>query len=454
MSSPEKGHLGPQKARGDKLSHLPGLSQLVAASSVGDLPSDDCPVDIQTLSNRVDALFKAKPHLPGVLVIEDGKLRGIISRSRFLEHLTRPFGPEIYLNRPVSLMMSTINLVPTAVPMEYSIDEAARIALSRPGDQIYEPIALIRPQGGFRLLDIQVLLQALSQVLTLHNRENDRLLSEIRDYAGRLEETLAELRDTQANLVQAEKMASLGSLVAGVAHEINTPIGITVGASSHLFEATGHLRGIVENGKVRKSDFNQYLETATEATRLIQVNCNRAAELIQSFKQVAVDQTSAERRVFRVKHYLEEILMSVKPKLRSSGAQVVVDCPDMVEMDSFPGAFSQVLTNLILNAILHAYDEGKAGTLSIAVKEIKGSRIELRFSDDGKGIPPDNISKIFDPFFTTKRGQGGSGLGLNIVFNLVSNTLKGDIAVASDLGKGTTFTLRLPQKRPKDKDQA
>jgi signal transduction histidine kinase len=192
------------------------------------------------------------------------------------------------------------------------------------------------------------------------------------------------------------------------------------------------------------------METAGEATSLVLANCQRAAELINGFKQVAVDQTSAERRRFPLANYIREVLRSLSPKLRQACVEVTIDCTVEVEVDSFPGALSQVLTNLVMNSIIHGFEERPGGHISIRVAQPSPEQVELCYSDDGRGIAPDIRPRIFDPFFTTKRGSGGNGLGLHVVFNVVTGTLKGQIAVESELGQGSTFTVTFPRIAPRD----
>ncbi|HYH22776.1 MAG TPA: PAS domain S-box protein [Azospirillum sp.] len=262
------------------------------------------------------------------------------------------------------------------------------------------------------------------------------------------EHALNELRVAQESLIQAETMASLGQLVAGVAHEINTPIGIGLTAATHIAEQSERIRGLFGVGGIRRSDFSDYLLAVEEGSRLLVSNINRAAELVQSFKQVAVDQSSGGRRSFDLKTYIDEVLFSLQPRLKRTHVAVSVDCPGELMMDSYPGALSQVLTNLMINAVVHAYGEGAAGQVRIAVRSEGEEAVALEFTDDGKGIAPEVLPRIFDPFFTTKRGEGGSGLGLHIVYNTVSRVLGGRLSVDSQLGKGTRFTLNLPRVAP------
>jgi ammonium transporter len=262
------------------------------------------------------------------------------------------------------------------------------------------------------------------------------------------EKALADLRAAQDTLVESEKMASLGGLVAGVAHEINTPVGIVLTAATHLAEKTQGLRALFDQGIIRKSDFSDYLSTAVEATSMMVSNITRAADLIQSFKQVAVDQSSDNRRVFDLRAYLSDVLPSLGPALRKTKHALELHCPENLRLDSYPGALSQVVTNLVMNALTHAFPDERAGAITLAVTPDAPGWIRLTFADDGVGIPKEHLKRVFDPFFTTRRGEGGSGLGLNIVYNIITRTLGGRITLSSKENEGTTFTVFLPEVAP------
>lgn len=273
--------------------------------------------------------------------------------------------------------------------------------------------------------------------------EAEEALRQSRDAA---EKALHDLKETQASLIQAEKMASLGQLVAGVAHEVNTPIGITITGASQLQSLIEELDRQHRTASLRRADFERFLGDGLEIANLILANATRAANLVQSFKLVAVDQSSDERRCFLLRDYIDELLRSLHPTYKNRpGLQIAVDCPDGIELDGYPGALSQILTNLIMNALIHAIEPEQPGTIAIAARQPDRNSVELSVSDDGAGIPPEVLPKIFDPFFTTRRGAGGSGLGLHIVYNLVTSRLHGSIAVTSTPGRGTRFTLRFPR---------
>lgn len=272
-----------------------------------------------------------------------------------------------------------------------------------------------------------------------------------------LSQTLETLKATQGNLIRAAKMAALGNLVAGVAHEINTPVGTAITSASTLENATQSILKNLQTGELKRSVFEDYLEVAAECSHLILNNLTRAGELVQSFKQVAVDQTSLKARTFNLKEYLQEIVTNLTPTIKQTPHRIVISGSHNILLHSYPGALSQVMTNLIMNSLSHAYpnfagdgDNSEAlpypaGTLHIAVHQQPGEII-VQYSDDGCGIPLVNQHRIFEPFFTTARKLGGSGLGLHLIYNLVTQTLQGSINVSSVPGTGTTFTLFLPNR--------
>ncbi|MGC2853854.1 PAS-domain containing protein [Novispirillum sp. DQ9] len=297
-----------------------------------------------------------------------------------------------------------------------------------------------------RIVDYQGTRAAVvaSSIIT----ERKHLERDLKSAKERAEKALADLQDAQQNLIEAEKMASLGGLVAGVAHEINTPVGITLTTATHLQEKTKELRRVFEAGTIRKTDFAQYMGVADNACALLVSNATRAANLIQSFKQVAVDQTSDERRAFDLREYVDEVLLSLGPRLKRTPFKVAVDVPEGIVVDSYPGPLSQVLTNFIMNSLIHGLDGMDSGGMSVRARLVDGGMVEIAYADTGKGIDRANLKRIFEPFFTTKRGEGGSGLGLNIVYNIVTQKLKGTIKAESDLGRGATFTLCIPLRIP------
>jgi signal transduction histidine kinase len=265
----------------------------------------------------------------------------------------------------------------------------------------------------------------------------------------RAETALAHLRDTQQSLVEAEKLAALGGLVAGVAHEVNNPIGISLTVASTLSRRIEDFARDVERGELRRSRLTEFVEGSREAASQLSLNLQRAGEMIQAFKQVAVDRSHAERRQFDLAEATDQIIASLRPTLRRLPVTLQVDVPSGIVLDSYPGPYGQVVTNLFINALTHAFPEGRAGTLSITARA-DGSQVDLRFRDDGVGMSPEVKRQAFDPFFTTRRGAGGTGLGLNIVANIVTRRLGGRIYLDTEPGQGSTFRIVLPLTAPQE----
>lgn len=262
-----------------------------------------------------------------------------------------------------------------------------------------------------------------------------------------LESALKALKETMEQLVQSEKLAALGSLVAGVAHELNTPIGNALMAASSLEDFTTRIESAFQDGKMTRSSLEQFLDDARVATGISSRNLERASELISSFKQVAVDQSSSQRRRFSLHELVHEILVTLHPQTKKCDIDFQVDVPDRIEMDSYPGPLGQVISNLIINAVTHAYSGHQHGEVQIIALE-EDTQLRIEVIDQGVGIPEEIQSKIFDPFYTSRLGQGGSGLGLHIVHNLVTELLGGQIEVKSVLGDGTRFIICLPCVAP------
>ncbi len=266
----------------------------------------------------------------------------------------------------------------------------------------------------------------------------------LRDAVSRADTALEELRRTQATLIQAEKLASLGQLVAGVAHEINTPVGVALTTATQMGDEARAFAQTASGQQIMRSKLIEFTERMSEGARLLFLNLTRAANLVHSFKQVAADQVSGESRTIELRTWLNELLTSLGPVLRKRQLAVEVECRPGLAIETYPGALGQVLTNLVVNAAVHGFDDGQAGQLRIAVHEPGFNRVALEVSDNGRGIPADQIGRVFDPFFTTARQRGSTGLGLHIVYNLVVQTLRGRIEVRSTPGRGTMFRIDIP----------
>ncbi len=343
-----------------------------------------------------------------------------------------------------------------------------------------------------------ITIEANRQELAERSAENARLLKKeqhqrqlVEQRTQELSKTLENLKATQQELIRSEKMAAIGQLVAGISHEVNTPIGICVTAASELEIQTNKLTQLYENARMKRSNLEEYLNLANQGCELVLRNLGRAAELMRSFKQVAVDQVGEQPRTFMLKEYLHEILTTLRPQLKRTQHQVTIECDNIV-LSSYPGIFSQIITNFIMNSLIHGFKEQPNGQITIeattntSLNPLKrgdllgdsppesgrgdvggsdsplergrgdvgadlekkardeGARLILRYSDNGKGISADTLNKIYDPFFTTNRNGGGSGLGLHIVYNLVTQKLNGTIHCESVETQGTTFTLSIP----------
>ncbi|AQS39308.1 putative periplasmic ligand-binding sensor domain [Shewanella psychrophila] len=258
-----------------------------------------------------------------------------------------------------------------------------------------------------------------------------------------LKQALDKLEFTQSELINKEKMATLGGLVASITHEINTPIGISVTAASHLQESVKIFNKKYGEGDVSHEDFEQYQNEVYEASTLLLSNLDRAAKLIKSFKQVSVDQSHEDIQEFNLKVYLDEIFLALNPLLSRTGHEYSYQCPDDLMIQSRPGVFYQIISNLFNNSVVHGFPDGQSGKLTLNIIKVENG-IEMIYQDNGCGMPASIQDQIFDPFFTTKRGKGGSGLGMNIVFNLVTQELKGEIRLHSEQGAGSTFNISLP----------
>lgn len=302
---------------------------------------------------------------------------------------------------------------------------------------------------------VSYLCDLILRMLDAHDRKvaeeglrgfNEMLEMKVKKRTRDLEEALETLTLAQEELVRSEKMASLGGLVAGVAHEINTPLGVALTSITHMADALGDFRKAVDSGKIRRSDLTTFMETNDEGTSVVRRNLERAANLVRSFKMVAVDQSVDDTREIDVGNYIHETVESLIPTLRRDAIKVEATAPEKLIMKTVPGDLSHILTNLIMNAALHGFSdrpERDDKQISVAAKTTV-SDLVLEVSDNGKGIPADIREKIFDPFFTTARNSGGSGLGLNIVYNTVYHKLGGAIEVGDAKGGGTRFLITLP----------
>lgn len=262
-----------------------------------------------------------------------------------------------------------------------------------------------------------------------------------------LTKTNIQLKTMQNQLVESEKMSQLGQLVAGVAHEINTPIGIAVTAATALMDRIERLENDISTSSLTKSSLETSLQYHKECGDLIYSNLKRAASLIQTFKEISVDQSSESRRVFNLYNYLNEVIASLLPELKYYQVNVDIQGDEAFDFDSYPGTFGQLLTNFVMNSLKHGFDKNKQQCIDI-VFTLDEQYIYLTYQDDGVGVCEAVLPKIFDPFYTTQRSEGGTGLGLNIVYNLVTQRLSGTIHCTSTVNKGIKFFIKIPKINP------
>lgn len=287
------------------------------------------------------------------------------------------------------------------------------------------------------------LAHTLHEVTTL----NAVLEQRVQERTHALQSAMDSLKSAQTEIERSERMAALGAMVAGISHELNTPIGNSLTLASTLVELSTKFQECAETSLTRKA-LREYTASTGEGAALLVHNLERAAQLIGSFKQVAVDRTAAHRRAFQLDTALQEILATLVAVMRRNGHVIEAELEPGIEMDSYPGQLGQVLTNIVTNADVHGLEGRSDGIIRVRAKSLGADEVELQISDNGKGIAPEHVRRIFDPFFTTKLGKGGSGLGLNIVHNLVCDVMGGRIRVESSPGHGATFFITLPRKAP------
>ena len=291
----------------------------------------------------------------------------------------------------------------------------------------------------------------LGQLIQEYNRNLMRQTeteAALKDAHNKTEAALTNLKDAHITLIQSEKMASLGSLVAGIAHEINTPLGNSLTVATTVSDITHKIKTDIQNGTLTKSALDDFVESITEASIILERNLHTAAKQIRNFKNVAVDQTSEKRRVFDLKQVIDENIYILNPLIKHTSFTVEVSVPSNINMDSYPGPLGQIITNCFNNALLHGFESRKSGLISIKASLINEQWLSLEIADNGKGMSKTECAKAFDPFYTTKLGKGGSGLGLNLVYNLTTTILGGTVDIKSVIDKGIKLNFRLPINAP------
>ncbi len=317
-------------------------------------------------------------------------------------------------------------------------------------DDIRGGISVSQPYAPFEAAAIQTFRLELAKhlgVLLLVAIAGWWLLEQLRRRWMALESNIQELHLTRDKLVQNENMASLGRMVAGFAHEVNTPVGVAVGAISHSEDALRDMERLIEQDEVSEEDIRANLDILHQSSTLALSNLQRAANLVRSFKRSSIDQISEHTRLFNLRELIDDVLLSLHNRLKKLPLDVTVDCPRGLVIDGQPGYYDQLLTNLLQNSIHHAFGDGSvAGSIRIEAGRQADGRLRIGFADDGAGMEKTVADKVFEPFFTTRRGQGSSGLGLYICHQISTGRLQGEINCSSAPGNGTRFEILLPAK--------
>jgi len=373
------------------------------------------------------------------LAVATNQLENDFSDLRIVGLLDYGYSHRMMVKSENTILIGIINKVIAAIPQEKHQEIYARW-IKREINTAVDYRVLYQLVAAFIFILIIILI--VFRKFAAAKNEVERAHQE-------LERSFDNLQQAQLHLVESEKMAGLGGLVAGIAHEINTPVGIGLTAITNLMDLTETLDQKYKAKKMSQIDFETYLQSSIVSAQIINRNLEKTAELVRSFKQISVDQSSDEQRTFNVQEYIDEIKLSIFHLTKKSNITISVSCDETLEITSYPGAFSQILSNFLINSTIHAYPDHQSGEISIKI-EVVEQAIQLTYTDDGAGIADKHLAKIFDPFFTTNREGGGSGLGLNIIYNIVRNRLKGKITCNSELGKYTTFVVNFSPARITD----
>ncbi|MGB1238691.1 MAG: ATP-binding protein [Pseudomonadales bacterium] len=327
-----------------------------------------------------------------------------------------------------------------------SIDSEPQLGRCASGNIFYFHAALARYASKGRqmlTISIQDITEQLRSEQKLLEYQN-QLETLVQHRTQELQDSVDQLTQAQGQLIESEKMASLGGLVAGIAHEINTPVGIGITASSQLKEMNEAFSAQFKDGTLSAKALERFIVKVAECADINLLNLKRAAQLISSFKEISVDQSTEELRPFNLQHYCNDILTSMRPKFKHTEHEIKFECPDDIDMLSIPGALSQVVTNFLMNSLIHGFDAIECGKIQIDVS-VQGEKVHLCYRDNGKGIKQAHLQNVFEPFYTTKRSSGSTGLGMHIVYNLITQSLRGAISCHSKEGQGVTFKVTFPR---------
>lgn len=356
----------------------------------------------------------------------------------------QPSFKEIYTRLNSQIALALVMIIAISISAFY----AFKWTVVQPLLRVSDSLKLYQITGKRQAVDwestdeLGLLIADYNSNLQLQSETEKKLLAS----KSEVEAALQNLQNAQDLLVQSEKLASLGRMVAGIAHELNTPIGNCRTVVSSLHEKTIDFKDELESGQLKRSSLTCFMDAQVEALRILETSLVMAITQVANFKQVAVDQTSEQQRLFNLKAVLDEVIYTMRPKLKHTKIKLELDVPDSIELDSFPGPLGQIVSNCINNSLLHGFEENQEGEICITASLQGEEHVDIVFADNGAGMNEEQKKHAFDPFFTTKIGRGGTGLGLNIVYNIINNVLKGSVSLMSNPGKGVILKMCIPLK--------
>jgi len=379
-----------------------------------------------------------------------GELRGILSiklpTATYTEKVWRSFGHNVIIQFIGFIVLFILVTILVRRNVVHPLTHLAEGMQAFAGGDYSKRVPEFKGEFGVLSREFNSMASQISEQRESLNTLNTELEQRVIERTAQLNAKVEELTQTRQELVQSEKMASLGRLVAGFAHELNTPIGVAVGTASTLQKKTKFINQLLEQEEVDEEELLAALTTVDEASELTLSNLRRASHLVNSFKRTAVDQTSEDVRKFDVKATIEDVISTLHNKFKRTDIKIQLNCPDKLAVYSVPGAVEQVLTNLIMNSWTHGFNDGKdSGNIVIDIDLIE-NYLKINYSDTGKGIAPEALEKVFEPFFTTNRAGGGSGLGMYVCYNLVTTQLGGNMTCDSIVGEGVNFNIEFPVK--------
>jgi len=415
---------------------------------IKETPIDTLMSDIHKLINSLN-----KNKQKHILIVDDSSfvrktIENILKTKNFKMHAAKdPIEAfELLKKTKINLIFSDLEM-PKMDGMEFlerikdnsQFKNIPVIILS--GKKTSEKYSRVLKHGAIDFIEKPFLTEEILLKTDIHIAQSD-YIKQIAEQNMQLEQSISNLKETQSRLIESEKMASLGSLVVGMAHEINTPVGVGLTGITHILDISNVIKRKYINNDISDAEFEEFLDNSNELSKLTLESLNKIALLVKSFKQISVNQKFEDKVLFNFKKCIENILLSISFVTETTNLDIKITCEDDLMINSYPESFLLIFTNLITNSI-NAYKKAEQGNITIEVSK-KDSKIKILYCDDAEGITKKNLPKIFEPFFTTTRSQGGKGLGLNIIYNIITSRLQGTIMCHSIEGKGTTFTITLP----------